>query len=152
MAKIENSGKTESGKKVKPVQVGLFHMPASPEDKPYLIGSKCRECGLISWPKRPVCPSCIRDDTEEEIALSTRAKLITFSLIGQQPKGFMYNIPFIQGNIQLPEGPILYTVVEGDANTLKLGQEMEVFLDKIAEDEEGNDIICYKFKPVEEYK
>jgi uncharacterized OB-fold protein len=150
MANITNIDDNPSRINIKPVQTGLFHMPTSTDEKPYLIGSKCCKCGLISWPKRPVCPACVRDDTEEEIVLSTRARLIAFSLVGQQPEGFMFPIPFIQGNVQLPEGPILYTVVDGDVNELEIGQEMEIFLDKIAEDNDGNDIISYKFRPVKD--
>jgi len=148
VAHLSDTLDSPSQKKIIPVQKGLFHIPTSKEDEPYLIGSKCRKCGLISWPKRPVCPACVRDDTEEEIILSRKAKLIAFSLVGQQPEGFKLPIPYIQGNVQLPEGPILYSVIEGDAKDLTLGQEMEMFLDKIAEDDNGNDIICYKFRPV----
>ena len=56
MANITDIGDNPSRINIKPVQAGLFHMPTSTDEKPYLIGSKCRECGLISWPKRPVCP------------------------------------------------------------------------------------------------
>jgi len=135
-------------KKIKPVKEGLFHIPDGRDDEPCLIGSKCSACGLISWPKRPVCPACVRDDTEAEIILGKRARLIAFSLVGQKPEGFLYPVPFVQGNVQLPEGPILYTVVDADAKSLRLGQEMELFLDKIAEGPDGTDIISYKYRPV----
>jgi uncharacterized protein len=148
MANSSNSSDAPLQKKIKPVKEGLFHIPNGKDDEPYLIGSKCRACGLISWPKRPVCPACVRDDTEEEIILSKRARLVAFSLVGQKPEGFMYPIPFVQGNVQLPEGPILYTVVDADVKGLRLGQEMEMFLDKIAEGFDGIDIISYKYRPV----
>jgi len=138
-------------KKRIPVREGFFHMPESAEDEPYLIGSKCRECGYVAWPSRPVCPACVRDDTMEEVALSRRAELVSFSVLYQAPAGFDFSIPYIQATVRLPEGPTLFTMVSGveaRADALKIGQEMEMIVDKLREDEQGNDVVSWKFRPV----
>jgi hypothetical protein len=35
-----------------------------------------------------------------------------------------------------------------DEKSLKIGMEMELIIDKLYEDEEGNEVLCWKFKPV----
>jgi uncharacterized OB-fold protein len=57
----------ESSKTVKkqiPVAEGLFYQPTSPEEKPYLIGSKCT-CGYVTFLKL-ICPHCAKKDTLEK--------------------------------------------------------------------------------------
>lgn len=142
------SSKPPEQKKTVPLQEGLFHMPASPEDKGYLIGSKCSNCGYVTFPKRVVCSSCVRDDTMKEVHLSGRARLDRFTVAYQAPAGM--TAPYIQAYVQLAEGPMLYTLVTGveqKADALKLDQPMEVVIEKIREDEQGNDLIAWKFRP-----
>ena len=41
------------------------------------------------------------------------------------------------------------TIAPGyDEKTLKVGMEMELIIDKLYEDEEGNEVMSWKFKPV----
>ena len=63
-----------SNKKMVPIKEGLFHMPESPDDEPYLIGSKCRECGCVVWPTRKVCPACVKDDIMDVVFPVSRKK------------------------------------------------------------------------------
>ena len=132
-----------------PVLPGILHEATSPDDESYLIGSRCNACGRTFFPKRNVCRVCKRDDTVEEIPLSNRGKLDTFTLIHVAPAGF--EAPYLQAYVDLPEGVRLYTMVTGVEPTddaLKEGQEMELVITKIREDEKGNDLIGYKFRPV----
>jgi uncharacterized OB-fold protein len=141
-----------SNKKMVPIKEGLFHMPESPDDEPYLIGSKCRECGCVVWPTKKVCPACVKDDIMEEVPLSRKAKLQSFSVVYQVPTGFDFDIPYIQATVRLPEGVTLFTLVAGveaRSDALKLDQEMEMIIGKIREDEEGNDVVSWKFRPVQ---
>lgn len=140
----------QTEKRIVPVKEGLFHMPTSPDDRPYLIGSKCRECGLVFWPARVVCPLCVRDDTMDEVHIGQRAKLESFSVVYQAQTGFP--APYLQGTVRLPEGPSVITIftgVEMSEKALKNGQEMEMVVDKLREDEQGNVIVAWKYRPVE---
>lgn len=140
---------TKSGeKKIIPVGEGFFHIPSSPGEKAHLIGSKCSNCGYISFPKVVVCPSCVRDDTMKETPLSGKATLKRFTLAERGPTGFQ--VPYIMAYVQLAEGPIIYTLVTGveqKMDALTAGQKMEMVIDKIRTDAQGNDIIGWKFKP-----
>ena len=140
-----------SNKKAVPIKEGLFHIPENPDDEPYLIGSKCRNCGCVIWPKRRVCPACVRDDVMEEIPLSRKGKIQSFSVVHQAPAGFDFEIPYIQAVVQLPEGVTLFSLVsdvEAKSDALKLGQAMEMIVDRIGSDKEGNDIVSWKFRPL----
>ena len=87
----------------------------------------------------------------EEVALSRKAKLVSFSVLYQAPEGFDFDVPYIQGTVRLPEGPVLFTLISGveaRADALKIGQEMEMIVDRLREDEQGNEIVTWKFRPV----
>ena len=85
-----------------------------------------------------------------EIRLSPRGKLDTFTIAMQGPPGFA--TPYIQAFVTLTEGVRVFSMIEGcqsEQDALHLGQEVELVIGKIKEDEHGNDIIGWKFKPVD---
>jgi uncharacterized OB-fold protein len=140
---------SETQKKRLPLLPGIIHEATSPSDKSYLIGSKCSACGRTFFPKQSVCRVCMRDDTMQETALSTRGKIDTFTVVQVAPMGF--KAPYIQAFVDLPEGPRIFSLITGcepSEEALKTGTEVEMVIDKITEDEEGNELIGYKFRPV----
>lgn len=145
---IEKHSFIDQNTKTVTLNPNFFYISDTNSDESFLIGSKCQECGLVSWPKRQICPSCVKIDTEKEIILGKTANLISFAIIGQQSEGFNFPIPYIQGLVQLIDGPILFSIIDGDPDLLALGQEMELYFDKIAEDKNGKSIVSYKFKAV----
>ena len=133
----------------KPVIEGAFYLPTSPEEKPYLKGSRCSNCGYVAFPPMVVCPICIRDNTMEEVPLGSKGRLDSFAVLRQAPPGFV--APYMVGIVQLPDGPELFCLITGceiKDDALVIGQEMELVIDRIREDDEGNEIIGWKFKPV----
>jgi uncharacterized OB-fold protein len=74
--------------------------------------------------------------------------LHSFTIVRQQPAVYQGAIPYSFGQVKLQEG----VNVEGlltcpDFDELKLDIPMEMVVDKLQEDEEGNDVVCYKFRP-----
>ena len=135
-------------KKKVPLKEGLFHESASPGDPPYLIGTKCVACGYVAFPRAVVCPSCMKENSMQEVPLSRRAKLDTFTVLRQAPSGF--TAPYVVGTVTLPEGVKIFTIITGVEprdDALKIGQEMELVIEKVREDEKGNEIIAWKFVP-----
>ena len=62
-----------------------------------------------------------------------------------------YRAPYIIARTELPEGLIVTSLITGcepAEGALEIGDEVELVIDKITEDEEGNDIIGYMFRPV----
>ncbi|MFC1872902.1 Zn-ribbon domain-containing OB-fold protein [Chloroflexota bacterium] len=127
---------------------GAFYVPASPQEQPYLKGSQCSKCGYVAFPPKGVCPMCVRDDTMTGITLRTTGKLESFTIVRQAPPGF--TAPYMLGMVRLPEGPEIFSIITGcevKDDVLKIGQEMELVIEKIRDDDEGNEIIGWKFKP-----
>ena len=139
--------KTE--KREVPLREGAFYRPTSPGEKSYLIGSKCRNCGWVAFPKKVVCPACVRDDTMEEMRLSGRGRIESFAMARVAPTGF--KAPYIQAFVDLVEGPRVFTLITGvepTENAVHEGQEVELAIEKISTDERGNDVIGWKFRPL----
>jgi uncharacterized OB-fold protein len=93
----------------------------------------------------------MKDGTMEETALSTRGKIDTFTVVHVAPTGF--KAPYIQAYVDLPEGPRIFSLIGGcspSENALKKGAEVELVIERVSEDEKGNDLIGYKFRPLVE--
>jgi len=136
-------------KKVLQLKEGLFHVPTSSDDEPYLIGSKCHVCGYVAFPRKVICPACVRDDTMEETPVGKRASIVSFSLMGQAPKGF--TAPYIQAMVRLEEGITIATTLtdcELKEDAVEVGQPVELVITKIKVDDQGNDIIAWKYRPI----
>ena len=145
--------KKEQVKNQIPVQEGIFYQPQAPKEKPYLIGSKCSACGYVSFPMLTICPVCVKRNTMEEVHLSGRGKIDTFSVCFAALPGF--KAPSIQAYVNLEEGARIWALITGtepDEEALKLGMDVELVIGKVREDSEGNEIISYQFKPAESKK
>ncbi len=139
----------ETQRKRIPVVPGLVHEAAGSDEKPYLIGSRCKTCGRVAFPRTYVCSVCMTADTMEEVPLSTKGTIDTFTVIHVAPLGF--KAPYVQAFVNLPEGPRIFSLIGGCDplnNDLKDGTEVELSVEKITEDEKGNDLIGYKFQPI----
>jgi uncharacterized OB-fold protein len=131
-----------------PFKEGLMHLSSSAGDESYLIGSKCKACGAVAFPKRVVCHKCLSQDMAE-IPLSKKGKLASFIVSWAAPSGF--TPPLIMGYIDLPEGVRFLSVITGckpSPQALELGQEMELVIEKLRTDADGNHVMIYKYKPV----
>lgn len=131
-----------------PIQEGLFVEAASSDEKPYLLGNKCNKCGLTAFQKTPVCPKCQVQDTMEDTKFEGKGTLDSFSIVQAALPGFA--MPSIQAYINIENGPKIWTLITGcepTEDSLTLGMEMEMVIDKVRVDEEGNELISYQFKP-----
>ena len=133
-------------RKMLPMREGLFAFPPSLSGESYLIGSRCRNCQEVMFPQRAICLNCFGKDLEQ-VVLSSRGKLFTYNINHQGPKEFP--TPYASGYIDLPEGVRIYSLLAGwETKGLKIGAEMELVIEKIKEDHEGNIVLGYKFRPV----
>lgn len=111
------------------------------------MGSACRNCGKVSFPKKPFCPSCFNED-QEDVPLCSRGKLHTFSQSAMGPRDMAH--PYIIGFIDLPEGIKLYSIItdcDPWDQVLKIDMEMRMVIGKIKTDEAGNEVLGYTFTP-----
>jgi uncharacterized OB-fold protein len=73
-----------------------------------IMGSKCKKCGALALPPRPICVSCFGSDMEW-VPLKGSGKLAAFTSIVVAPpsmvkEGFDRNHPYIVGVVELDEG------------------------------------------------
>ena len=143
------SGKMSSKKKIA-VEEGLWTIPTSPGEKPHLIGSKCLSCGELYFPrkKKGLCIHC-QQKTLEDVLLSAKGKIVSFSVVEQPPAGGFYKgpVPYAYGVVELPEGVEVLSLFTGNLVELEVGMEVGLVIEKLFDDDEGNEITTYKFSP-----
>ena len=112
-----------------------------------LVGSRCEACKKVFFPRKVVCPNCF-DGELKEVPLSKQGRLHSYALSLMGPQGV--EAPYIMAFIDLPEKIKLYSILtdcEPRDEILKIGMEMEMVIERIGQDPEGNRIMGYKFKP-----
>ena len=58
-------------------------------------------------------------------------------------------VPYAFGYVELPDGVRVETLFsDGDPEALKIGMDVELVIEKLHGDDEGNEIMAYKFRPV----
>lgn len=138
------------GKKKIPIEEGLWTTPSSAGEKPQLIGSRCLSCGELYFPrkKRGLCIHCQRR-TLEDVKLNGKGKIASFTVVEQAPAGGFYkgSVPYAYGAVHLLEGVELYSLFTGKLDDLKVGMDVEMVIEKLFDDDEGNEIMTYKFTP-----
>lgn len=137
----------DKAKKKVPLKEGLFKPPTNGDDG-YLIGSKCKSCGEYFHPKRVVCANCYSQD-QEEVALSKEGKIFTYTIVRTSYPDSPFTPPFVTAQIDLPEKVLaLSAVTDIDLGNIEIGIGVKLYFLKTGEDEEGNDIMMYAFRPI----
>ena len=109
-------------------------------EKGQVMGTRCKECGLVFFPPRADCYQCLPGDMEW-FEVSGAGKLVTFSKLEYAPIGFQDDVPYsialldygdfkVFGRIDrnLPEEEIKVGMeMKTAANTLPNGQLNYVF-------------------------
>jgi len=141
--------KKPSPKKEKKPDITFFHpdLFEVPEDgsPPYLKGYRCKKCGQLDFPKLDLCPTCWGKEFEM-VPLSRRGKLYSYAdcYIGQPGM----QTPYIIGYVDLPEDLRIFALLEGEVDSFKCDDEVELTAGSIRLNQDGLPITSYKFKKV----
>jgi len=112
-----------------------------------LLGSRCRSCGAHFFPIREACSGCLSDDLET-VGFSTEGSLYTYSVVRQSTPDF--EVPYILGYVDFPEGVRIMGQISGiEPEEIKIGMAMGLVLEPFGEDDDGNPLTGYRFKPLE---
>jgi len=89
----------------------------------------------------------------EEILLSKRGKLWSYTVHHYRPPPPFVSpdpfVPFGIGVVELAEGiKVLGRMTACDLDQLRIGMEVELVVEKLFEDEEGNEAMAWMFRPV----
>ena len=135
-----------------PIREDLFTAPLDNLEQVRMKGSRCKDCGEVFMGKATTCANCTGTKLEE-IVLSNRGTLWTYTLIQYQPPGDYKGkvdpfIPFAEGLVELPEGiRVLAPVKECDFEKIKIGMPLELVVHELFQDSNGNPVVAFYFRP-----
>src|SRR5947208_17164270 len=132
---------------LKPVAEGLI---AGTPDNPRLIGSRCRNCGTVAFPRQASCQACMSEDVEQHL-LARTGPLWTWTIQCFPPKSPPYNgkaddfQPYGVGYVELGgEVRVEGILTESDPDELEIGMAMELTLVPAPG---RSDAMTFAFKP-----
>jgi len=132
-----------------PIAVDLFTWPS---DAPQLIGSRCKQCAIVTFPAQESCPRCASTEMEQHL-LPRRGRLWAWTT--QEfpppppyagPTGDAF-VPFGVGYVELGDEVRVearLTETEG----LEIGMDMELEVVPFRTDDDGNEVVTFAFRPV----
>ena len=102
------------------VQAGLFSV-----DPPALLGARCEECGALRFPHRNVCAAC-QATKLTIVPLSMSGTVYTFTIVRNKPPGYLGNVPYAFGFVDLPEGlRVIATIVAEEVDAIAIGDTVD---------------------------
>lgn len=117
-----------------------------PDGSGNLLGSRCPECGAHFFPIRAACSGCLNDDMET-VRFSTIGTLYTYSIVHQSTPAF--EVPYLLGYVDLPEGVRVMGQIGGvGAGDISIDMPLVLTLEPFGEDEEGNPLTGFRFRPL----
>ena len=110
------------------------------QEPPALLGSRCTSCGLVQYPQNPDCPQERRPDITEQVALSGRGTVRSYTVVHRGMPGF--RSPFCLATIELEEGPTCIAQLLDPADPdLAIGASVVFRLGVIKHDPDGTAVV-----------
>lgn len=135
----------------KSVIEGLFSQ--TPEG-PRLLGSRCASCQAPYFPKSAIChnPTCT-DSKMQDAAFGARGKLWSLAIQDYPPpppaKYDEPYKPYAMGVVDLDDGlRVMGQISTGDPRAVEPGVDVELVLEPLYHEEDGTEVITWKFKPL----
>lgn len=97
-----------------------------------LIGGRCADCGNETFPRVPVCASCMSENIGPQV-MPREGTLYAFSVVHVAAK--KWRKPMRVGYVDLPNGARVFTHLEGAE--LAIGDAVEVDVGIVGDDEDG---------------
>jgi uncharacterized OB-fold protein len=132
-----------------PIEEGYFTVPDDHAVAPRLLGSRCGACGEHFFPRRHVCARCLAEGCDD-VELGPRGRLWTWTYV-HVPLFAKKDAPvagYGVGQVDLPEGPRVQSILRGGPDDLAIGMEVELDLESLRTDEEGREVVIFRFRPV----
>ena len=126
-----------------PLEPLLFRLD---EGAPVLLGSHCAACGETFFPRRRLCAIC--GEPVADVDLAREGELYSWTYVHapffgrRQVDTEGYGV----GQVDLPEGVRVQTVLTGDRAAWEIGCRMRIDGDVIGE-HEGDDVVIFRFRP-----
>ena len=132
-----------------PLAQGLFTWPS---DSPALIGTRCGDCGEVTFPSHYGCPRCA-SEAMVPFELSTTGTVWTWTTQNFRPpppySGPEEFTPYHVGYVELPGEVIVeaYLTGYGDGHPT-IGETVELTIIPFSINDAGEDVVTFAFRPV----
>ncbi|MEM3464199.1 MAG: Zn-ribbon domain-containing OB-fold protein [Candidatus Bathyarchaeia archaeon] len=91
-----------------------------------LMAGKCRNCGKIHLPPRPLCDKCHSKEFEW-VELPQTGKLLTYTIIHVAPTQFQDMAPYTVGIVQLENGLKIPGMIKNvKPEQIKIGMQLKI--------------------------
>jgi uncharacterized OB-fold protein len=112
-----------------------------------LMGGKCKKCGKIHLPPRPLCDRCFSKEFEWT-RIQPKGKLVTYTIIHVAPPQFQQMTPYAVGIIQLENNlKIPGMIREVAPEQIKIGMELTIAFETFTTTSQWPQWPRYYFKP-----
>lgn len=112
-----------------------------------LLGMRCLDCSVYVFGQAVFCQACTSDNLES-VDLSRQGTLYSYTIVRVPPEGWPGPVPYVLGEVELPEGPhVLAEVVGVEDSDLRIGLDVELALREVQA--QGLDLsrVVYKWTP-----
>lgn len=132
---------------IEPIYPGLFTQPDDPRGAGLCAG-RCDRCGDLHFPATPDCPYCGFAGCREEIVGRTGV-LHLGTVVTAPPPGYIGEVPYGFGLVDLPEGlRVVSVVAETDPERLYSGMPLRIGL-LILTTADGSSRASWQYEPAE---
>ena len=113
-----------------------------------LMGGKCRKCGKIHLPPRPLCDKCLSTEFEW-VELPRTGKLLTYTIIHVAPTQFQNMAPYAVGIVQLENGvKIPGMIKDAPLDKIRVGMQLKMEFEETQPTQQWPQWPRYHFKPL----
>ena len=129
------------------VDPGRLRLDAGLETAGTLIGMRCMDCGIYVFGQAVFCQAC-SSARLEPADLSPAGTLYSYTIVRVPPDGWPGPVPYVLGEVELPEGPhILAEVIDVAHEDLKIGMDVRLALQEVQAGESRPALMVYKWAP-----
>ena len=113
-----------------------------------LLGAKCRKCGKVHVPPRPLCDSCLSKEFDWTV-IPKEGRLLTYTVIHIAPAQFQEMAPYAMGIVELGKDLRLPGIIHGaPLDQIKVGMELAIEFGTSAAVQPWPQWPRYYFKPL----
>jgi uncharacterized OB-fold protein len=112
-----------------------------------LTGGKCRKCGKIHVPPRPLCDKCLSMEFEW-VELPQAGKLLTYTVIHVAPPQFQSMVPYAVGIVQMENGVKLPGIIKNiPLEKIRIGMSLKMEFEETPQTQGWPQWPRYYFRP-----
>ena len=136
-----------SRKSPRSIDPGRLRLNSDQASAGTLLGIRCLDCGITVFGQAVFCQAC-SSSRLEPVDLSSTGTLYSYTIVRVPPEGWPGPVPYVLGEVELPEGPhILAEVIDVAPGALEIGMEVRLALQEVQSGESGPAFMVYKWTP-----